>query len=206
MDNAVNFKTLVNKFYKNIVSSNEVDDSNCHSHLNVVIKSLSNDLEKNSNYIYSFQPVCRFLDSCINNIPEEFYRFENSIRNIKPQLNWQINNNYKNIFSKDFFYNESFVEIIGPNGLLISPNVRVGLLLLGEEVFYPSHNHKALEFYSILSGKSMWQQNNDRFEQKEPGDNIFHDMWVPHAMETTGEPALALFSWSGAITDEAVPI
>ena len=114
--------------------------------------------------------------------------------------------NYKNIFSNDFFENESFVEIIGPTGLLICPNIRIGLLLLGKNVFYPSHKHEALELYNILSGTSMWQLFDNDFEKQNPLDNIFHDEWVPHAMKTIGEPVLALFSWSGMINKEAIPI
>ena len=92
------------------------------------------------------------------------------------------------------------------NRLLICDKIRVGLLLLGDHVLYPSHNHQALEFYTILSGSSMWQINDDNFILKKPGDKIFHDEWVTHAMKTNGEPVLALFSWSGMIEKEAIPL
>ena len=51
-------------------------------------------------------------------------------------------------------------------------------------------------------GKSMMK----KFAKKTPGDQIFHDLWMPHSMKTDGQPVLALFSWSGAIFKEAVPI
>ena len=73
-------------------------------------------------------------------------------------------------------------------------------------MFYPSHNHEALELYNIISGYSLWQINDEKFAKKSPGDEIFHDLWMPHCMKTEGQPVLALFSWAGEIFKEAVPI
>ena len=205
-NNAFTFKSNVKKFYEDLISYDNQDCLNYTSHLQNLVKAISKELEINLNYNNNEQPVCRFLNFCINKIPDKNDGFASSIKDLKGKLNWIVNDNYKNIFTDNFFQNESFVEIIGPSGLLISPKIRIGLLLLGEEVFYPSHKHAAIEFYTILSGTSEWQINNMSFEKKAPGDNIFHDKWVPHAMKTNGEPVLALFSWSGDIGKEAEPI
>ena len=46
-------------------------------------------------------------------------KISETINSLKHFLNWRLNDNYKNIFEDNFFKNESFVDIIGPSGLLI---------------------------------------------------------------------------------------
>ena len=102
----------------------------------------------------------------IKNTPKKYKVIAEVTQQIKELLYWKVNDNYKNIYPDHFFQNESFVEIIGPSGLLICPNIRVGFLLLGKDVFYPSHNHEALELYNIISGSSLWQINDEKFSKK----------------------------------------
>ena len=200
------FRKTVNSFYKNSKKNNQNNVPNYNIHLDKVIEATSKRLTLNNSYKSNYQPVCRFLNSCIKNTPKKYQAIAEVTQQIKELLHWKVNDNYKNVYPDHFFQNESFVEIIGPSGLLICPNIRVGFLLLGKDVFYPSHNHEALELYNIISGSSLWQINDEKFSKKSPGDEIFHDLWMPHSMKTEGQPVLALFSWSGAILKEAVPI
>ena len=201
-----NFRETVHSFYKNSKKINNINFPNYNVHLDKVIEATSKRLTFNNSYKSNYQPVCRFLNSCIKNTPKKYKVIAEATQKIKELLYWKVNDNYKNVYPDHFFQNESFVEIIGPSGLLICPNIRVGFLLLGKDVFYPSHNHEALELYTIISGSSLWQINDEKFAKKSPGDQIFHDLWMPHSMKTDGQPVLALFSWSGAIFKEAVPI
>ncbi len=186
------FKENILNFYKSLKSSYLNNEHNLFSHVEDVISSLEDDLDFNIGHKPNIQPVCRFLDVCISETKNnDLKKISETINSLKHFLNWRLNDNYKNIFEDNFFKNESFVEII---------------LLLGDHVLYPSHNHQALEFYTILSGSSMWQINDENFILKKPGDKIFHDEWVTHAMKTNGEPVLALFSWSGMIEKEAIPL
>ncbi len=201
------FKENILNFYKSLKISYLNNEHNLFSHVEDVISSLEDDLDFNTKHKPNIQPVCRFLDVCISETKNnDLKQISETINSLKHFLNWRLNDNYKNIFEDNFFKNESFVEIIGPSGLLICDKIRVGLLLLGDHVLYPSHNHQALEFYTILSGSSVWQINDENFILKKPGDKIFHDEWVTHAMKTNGEPILALFSWSGMIEKEAIPL
>ena len=200
------FRIIINKFYGNYLERNHKISFNYKKHLKDVINATSFPLEFNRSYVANYQPVCRFLDDCLKKATSDTKEISSIPSQISSYLHWQINTNYKGIYSDNFFQNESFVEVIGPSGLLIHSKIRVGFLLLGEEVFYPSHNHEALELYHIISGSSLWQIKEKKFTEKKPGDSSFHDIWVPHAMKTVGEPVLALFSWSGNINKEATPI
>ena len=85
-----------------------------------------------------------YLNSCIKNTPKKYKVIAEVTQQIKELLYWKVNDNYKNVYPDHFFQNESFVEIIGPSGLLICPNIRVGFLLLVKDMIYPSHNHEEL--------------------------------------------------------------
>ncbi len=199
------FRKAVFNFYnrKNIL--NFSDNSNFIVHINRVLNSIKDNLNININHSFNSQPACRHLENIFNN-PSLNNLIIKKLYLINYLLNWKVNENYRNVYPQHFFENESFVEIIGPNGLLLASDIRVGFLLMGKNVFYPSHSHEALELYNIIIGKSLWQINFNNFEEKDTNDIIFHDIWEPHAMKTIDETVLALFSWSGNITSEAIPI
>ena len=200
------FKKIINHSYRSISESNYFKTPNFKKHINKVIQSTSYNLKFNKSYFPNKQPVCKYLNSCLQFPKKSNKALIDNMHQISPLLRWQVNKNYKNVYSDLFFDNESFVEIIGPSGLLIQDNIRVGFLLLGEDILYPSHYHEAIELYHIISGVSMWQMHKDKFLKKEPGDYVFHDECVPHSMKTIGKPVLALFSWTGVIGSEAIPI
>ena len=200
------FRKAVFKFYnrKNILNFSK--NTNFKFHINKVLNNIKDNLNINLNYSSHVQPACRYLKNIFNDPKNQNNLIIKKLSFINDFLYWKVNENYRNVYPKHFFENESFVEIIGPNGLLLAQDIRVGFLLMGQKVFYPSHNHEALELYNIINGKSLWQLNYNDFEQKDNNDIIFHDVWEPHAMKTIDETLLALFSWTGNISSEAIPI
>lgn len=91
----------------------------------------------------------------------------------------------------------AFVEIVGPDGLAFSDQVRFGLYLQAPERFYPPHDHEAEEFYFVLSGDADWQRNDGAFETRSPGTLVHHAPWDRHAMRTGQAPLLAMWLWTG---------
>ena len=69
MQNALLFKNYVNIFYKGLKKTDNFQNSNYSWHLDKLISSTSQDLELNLNYKRNNQPVCRFLDIAIQNVP-----------------------------------------------------------------------------------------------------------------------------------------
>ncbi len=91
----------------------------------------------------------------------------------------------------------AFAEIVGPSGFLDSEKIRVGLTLIAPQTHYPLHAHPALELYLVVAGTAAWQLGQEPPKPQPPGSLIFHPSSAPHAMETGGEPLLAIYTWRG---------
>ncbi len=199
------FQAELLKFYATDEASGQLSGSSFLRHRLDVQNELTGYLEDRGCVLAQQQPVCRFLDAILSTPPlPTFSGLIRSIRELSPYLCWKLNESYRNVFSDHFFENESFTEVIGPDGLLYNKNMRAGLLLLGEEVDYPAHKHEATEWYNIIAGSGLWQQGNSNYQARVPGSAIFHSEWEAHAMRCNGQPILALWTWSGELDSEAV--
>ncbi len=98
--------------------------------------------------------------------------------------------------------NIGFAELIGPAGPLRSDKIRVGFTFMAPGIFYPLHDHPAVELYVVLSGQAQWTRGTVTTGQA-PGTAILHASMEPHAMETAIEPLLALYLWTGEIESPA---
>ena len=103
---------------------------------------------------------------------------------------------------RDLAANIGFAELIGPAGPLRSDKIRVGFTFMAPGIFYPLHDHPAVELYFVLSGRAQWTRGTITAGQ-DPGTTILHASMEPHAMETATEPLLALYLWTGESTSPA---
>ena len=122
------------------------------------------------------------------------------------QASWQITDNYRGHFEDRFFEQEAWCELIGPNGLIISEEIRIGLLIMGPGLVYPAHQHPATEWYHVLSGTGQWAQASQPATPRTPPAALFDRPDEPHAMTTHQEPVLALWSWVGALSISPRPV
>lgn len=173
-------------------------------HVETVRRGLAAPLAFNTSLEPAIRPACRFWDQLSAEPAPDLAALVRAARDGFSHFHWKINANYQGVFSDHFFENESFTEIIGPNGLLLADDFRLGFLILGEKVHYPWHSHAATELYHIVSGTGIWEQGDRIPRQPPPGTAIYHDSWETHAMTTT-DPMLAFWTWTGSIADEAVP-
>jgi mannose-6-phosphate isomerase-like protein (cupin superfamily) len=95
-----------------------------------------------------------------------------------------------------------FAELIGPDGPMAAPDVRVGLTLLAAHTAYPMHAHPAVELYWVMAGHARWTTRRDE-RIVPPGGFVLHRSGEPHAMLTFEEPLLALWGWSGDVDTPA---
>jgi mannose-6-phosphate isomerase-like protein (cupin superfamily) len=96
----------------------------------------------------------------------------------------------------------AFAELVGPDGDMGAPDCRVGLTLMAPNTLYPLHAHPAIELYFVIAGTADWRAG-DKTRRVPPGDLVLHRSSEPHAMRTTAEPLLALWSWSGDLDTPA---
>lgn len=93
----------------------------------------------------------------------------------------------------------SFVELLGPDGMVYCGHCRLGLFLQMPDLCYPGHAHAANELYLVLSGTAEWQTNGSEPTPQPPGSFIHHPSGHWHAMNTRSEPLLAIWAWTGDI-------
>jgi hypothetical protein len=102
----------------------------------------------------------------------------------------------------DLAANIGFAELIGPAAPLWSDRIRVGFTFMAPDIFYPLHDHPAVELYLVLSGHAQWT-NGPTTTWRDPGMAVLHASLAPHAMQTAAEPLLALYVWTGEIASPA---
>lgn len=105
-------------------------------------------------------------------------------------------------FSKRIFAS----ELIGPNGLFKSSNIRIGLLIQHEHLSYPKHWHAAEELYLVLNGAAYWSTDDYPAILYPPESFVHHKSRQPHNMTTQAEPLLALWGWTGDIDGKSYSI
>jgi quercetin dioxygenase-like cupin family protein len=125
-----------------------------------------------------------------------------------PRLVWTRNPNYRRSARARFLANYGYGVVMGPPDaqavpLIESPDVAIGLLMLGPDTRYASHRHPAEEIYVPLAGTAWWQRGDEPWRPVAPGCPIHHPPAVPHATRTGGSPLIALYLWRGEIATHA---
>ena len=118
---------------------------------------------------------------------------------LNPVLPWVT----RGVFTDSDQTNRGYVEFIGPEGMIRTDRVRLGIYWHAAHTFYPAHRHNATELYHILSGTGFWQHKTQTWTPRGPDSYIMHDSRDNHATRTEAEPTLALWSWLGDIGFES---
>lgn len=92
----------------------------------------------------------------------------------------------------------SVATLMSPEGPIPAPDVRLGLVYMRPDNYYPLHLHDADETYVIIAGRALWTAGDD-IRMRLPGDMIHHPSLMPHAFRTGSEGFIALWRWSGDI-------
>lgn len=133
--------------------------------------------------------------------PQSCKKITASLSQTFDQLAWH--HSPEDYMGADFAARFAFTQIIGPWDIDGIPpiykneKIAAGFSIQAPNLFYPPHFHKAQEFYGVLSGTARWQLGHAPPAPQPPGSYIFHDIDVPHAMETADEPLLCIWAWTG---------
>ena len=120
------------------------------------------------------------------------------------ELNWTVAN--KSYVGAQYTNNSGYTQLMGKpvrnrEGVIFPhDSVAAGFLLIGPNVFYPPHHHKAHEFYGVLTGRAEWQKGSTPPRFESAGARIFHESMVVHATKTHDEPMLAVWIWTGELS------
>ncbi|MGB1156980.1 MAG: dimethylsulfonioproprionate lyase family protein [Alphaproteobacteria bacterium] len=122
-----------------------------------------------------------------------------ALERLTPFLDWRT----RGVFTDSDSTNRAYVEFLGPDGMVRSNEIRLGIYWHDRHTFYPRHRHEAVELYHIVSGTGYWQHVSDDWVARPPGSFVLHQAWEDHATRTEDEPLLALWSWRGNISFES---
>ena len=92
------------------------------------------------------------------------------------------------------------VEVIGPDGMIKHPDIRVGVYVQDPNFDYPARKHAAEETYIMIAGEGFWSVNHERPRQKQVGEVIHHPSMIAHQNLTRDIPMVAFWRWSGDIS------
>ncbi len=91
------------------------------------------------------------------------------------------------------------VEVLGPDGMIDHPTIRIGLYVQDPNFFYPARRHPAEESYIMIAGEGFWSAEGQELSKRALGEVIFHPSNISHANETRDVPMVAFWRWSGDI-------
>lgn len=142
-------------------------------------------------------PVLRYLEQALD--AAEAAGFGNLVaayRALSDQIHYSQNTSYtEENCSRALLDGYAYGVVSGPGGPVLAEAPRGGFMLMGPDVFYPAHQHKAREVYLILAGKARWQLDQGDWFEVKAGDMIYHDSFVWHAMQTLDEPMISYAGW-----------
>ena len=91
-----------------------------------------------------------------------------------------------------FMAGHANAQIIGPDGLVVSDNLLIGISLLAPHVTYPDHHHPPAEVYLVLT-EGEWRQEAKPWHQPGAGGYVYNHPHVIHAMCSADKPLLAIW-------------
>lgn len=131
-----------------------------------------------------------------------------ALRPLRESLGWTQTAGYvRRPPAPSFLKSYGYAVIAGPPhgspGLVVSPDLALGVLLLGPDTHYPLHRHPAAEIYCPIGGDAEWWMGEGPWRRESAGAVIYHAPHVPHATRTGPAPLLAIYLWRGDLATEA---
>ena len=118
------------------------------------------------------------------------------LERLSPFMAWQT----RGAFTDSDSTNRAYVEFLGPDGMLHSDEIRLGVYWHDRYTLYPRHRHEAVELYHIVTGTALWQHVDEKWIPRPPDSFVLHQRNEDHATRTAEQPLLALWSWLGDIS------
>jgi hypothetical protein len=92
------------------------------------------------------------------------------------------------------------VELLGPDGLVKSNSVRLGLYGMLPNFEYGIRTHFAEEVFVMLAGSAFWKRGFATYKALGPGQRSYHPSMMQHANKTEGTAFLSAYVWHGDIS------
>ncbi|WP_264210873.1 dimethylsulfonioproprionate lyase family protein [Leisingera thetidis] len=114
-----------------------------------------------------------------------------------PALRWQQTYTEADGFSRSWLDNYGWVNLISPEGLFASDEMRLSIGYWGAGQHYDEHSHAPEETYLILAGQARFHSEGRAARDAGPGETIHHAPHQKHAIDMVPGPLLAAAFWRG---------
>ena len=129
------------------------------------------------------------LESQLQSLSKSWATLGRQLLDLMPYLPWQQRQEPD---YPVFMAGHANAEIIGPNGLVASDNLLIGISLLAPHVTYPNHQHPPAEVYLVLT-EGEWRQEDKPWHQPGAGGYVYNHPHVIHSMRSDAKPLLAIW-------------
>jgi len=98
---------------------------------------------------------------------------------------------------------KAHVELIGPDGLVKSDAIRMGLYGMLPGFAYGIRTHLAEEVFVMLAGEADWKRGKGHYEPLRAGDRSYHPSLTPHANRTRSHAFMSIYVWYGDVSTKS---
>ena len=120
----------------------------------------------------------------------------------KTPLNWSPPQTSTDPKYVEHSYPKVHVELLGPDGLVKSDKVRLGLYGMLPNSEYGIRTHPAEEVFVMLAGEADWKRGELDYQIHKPGERSYHPSMMPHANRTRHKAFMSVYIWAGDISTE----
>ena len=121
------------------------------------------------------------------------------IAKVMPLIDWHNSGMVDGRIRPEISNHMATAELVGPDGMIYSEHLRVGLFVQSANLNYVTRKHAAEETFIMLGGSAYWQVEDEPPTLCKTGDMIFHPSNIPHVSITKDEPFIAAWRWTGDI-------
>lgn len=118
-------------------------------------------------------------------------------------FNWAPPETSKSELYKKHSSFKAHVELLGPDGLVTSNVVRLGLYGMQPNSEYGVRTHPAEEIYIMLAGACFWMRGDAAYQSSGVGDRSHHASFLPHATLTKEKAFMSVYAWVGDLSTES---
>ena len=98
---------------------------------------------------------------------------------------------------------KSHVELVGPDGLVKSKALRLGLYGMLPNSEYGVRTHPAEEIYIMLAGECYWKRGDAPYCCERSNGRSYHPSLMPHASKTEEQAFMSVYAWIGDLSTDA---
>ena len=122
---------------------------------------------------------------------------------VEMPLDWRPPETSKSpLYAKHSIF-KSHVELVGPDGLVKSESIRLGLYGMLPNSEYGIRIHPAEEIYIMLAGECFWKRGDAPYCCERLNGRSYHPSMMPHASKTEDQSFMSVYVWVGDLSTDA---